>query len=133
MNKFFKNKVFLIILAVILLLVAGLGIFFAVKKSINKDDIIKIEDKNISNTLKFKNITVDESEGVYTLKGTMVSSINQNMSGVFIIFKDKDGNEIVRLYSYIGNMIKENEKIEVNASTGIDFTKYDSIEFDIVD
>lgn len=133
MSKIFKNKVFLIIVAIILLVIAGLGIFFAIKNNSKKSNIMKVADKNISKTLAFKNITIDYSEGIYTLKGTLISNTNQKMSGVFIIFKDKDGNEMVRLYSYIGDMIKENEKVEVNASTGVNIKKYESIEFDIVD
>ncbi len=74
--------------------------------------------------LKIDHITLSKQKKLYVYEADIVNSdVSNNIESIDIIFKDKEGKEIVTLLGYIGNDIKANETIRIQASTEVALTK----------
>ena len=124
-----KYKIQLIILLVVIIaLVIGLIISFNFDKVrlVKKDDqkiiantsadIIKEE---VYENLKFTNISLITENGYSTFSAdvTNISQTNSDISDVYIILQDKNGNEIITLRGNIGEPLKPNETRTITAVT----------------
>jgi len=83
--------------------------------------------------LKFSNISVitDNTTSYVTIDVTNPTDANISMNSINILFKDKDGNEIVTLLGYFGGEVPAGETRVISAQAEIDLTGAESREITI--
>ena len=75
--------------------------------------------------LKFSNISViieEDGSSILSIDVTNPTSSAIKMDSVDVIFKDKNGNEIVTLLGYFGGEVPAGETRVISAQTGIDLS-----------
>lgn len=125
MEKNKKRKILLIsLIALIVVLIGGLLIlkFCVIDKnittSINNGTISDIKHQSFEITdMKY---VIDEENQVTTIKMKIKNTSNRtkHLDNFTVILKDKDGNTIERLYSYIAKDFEKGEEVET--SVGMD-------------
>lgn len=131
------KKTLLVILSLFLVvgLATGCGCSKKEEKKEDKfntnEDVIKdqqVEELNLTNT----SLKVDDN---YSTLVTLVSNpTNEDKEvRVFNIYvKDKDGNEIVTLQGYVGDVIPAGESREITSNVIMDLSNATSIEYEIL-
>lgn len=95
------------------------------------EDVIKdqvVEELKLTNT----SLKVDDN---YSTLVTLVSnptSEDKEVRVFNIYVKDKDGNEIVTLQGYVGDVIPAGESREITSNVDMDLSKAISIDYEIV-
>lgn len=100
-----------------------------VEPSANTNEAIIGEQ--IIDGLKITNVTLI-SEGEYTTFTADIVNVTDaaiDAKSFNIIYKDKDGNEIVRLLGYIGSTIAPNESVTVTSSVEMNLSNAKSVEY----
>ncbi len=95
------------------------------------EDVVK--DQEVGE-LKFTNTSLKVDKNYSTLV-TLVSNPTSNDIEVRIFniyVKDKDGNEIVKLEGYVGDVIPAGESREITSNADMDLSKAASIEYEMV-
>ncbi len=125
MEKNKKRKILLIsLIALIVVLIGGLLIlkFCVIDKnittSINNGTISDIKHQSFEITdMKY---VIDEENQVTTIKMKIKNTSNRtkHLDNFTVVLKDKDGNTIERLYSYIAKDFEKGEEVET--SVGMD-------------
>lgn len=125
MEKNKKRKILLIsLIALIVVLIGGLLIlkFCVIDKnittSINNGTISDIKHQSFEITdMKY---VIDEENKVTTIKMKIKNTSNRtkHLDNFTVVLKDKDGNTIERLYSYIAKDFEKGEEVET--SVGMD-------------
>lgn len=125
MEKNKKRKILLIsLIALIVVLIGGLLIlkFCVIDKnittSINNGTISDIKHQSFEITdMKY---VIDEENQVTTIKMKIKNTSNKtkHLDNFTVVLKDKDGNTIERLYSYIAKDFEKGEEVET--SVGMD-------------
>lgn len=125
MEKNKKRKILLIsLIALIVVLIGGLLIlkFCVIDKnittSINNGTIKDIKHQSFEITdMKY---AIDEENQVTTIKMKIKNTSNRtkHLDNFTVVLKDKDGNTIERLYSYIAKDFEKGEEVET--SVGMD-------------
>ena len=95
------------------------------------EDVVK--DQEVGK-LKFTNTSLKVDKNYSTLV-TLVSNPTSNDIEVRIFniyVKDKDGNEIVKLEGYVGDVIPAGESREITSNADMDLSKAASIEYEMV-
>lgn len=125
MEKNKKRKILLIsLIALIVVLIGGLLIlkFCVIDKnittSINNGTLSDIKHQSFEITdMKY---VIDEENQVTTIKMKIKNTSNRtkHLDNFTVILKDKDGNTIERLYSYIAKDFEKGEEVET--SVGMD-------------
>lgn len=125
MEKNKKRKILLIsLIALIVVLIGGLLIlkFCVIDKnittSINNGTISDIKHQSFEITdMKY---AIDEENQVTTIKMKIKNTSNRtkHLDNFTVVLKDKDGNTIERLYSYIAKDFEKGEEVET--SVGMD-------------
>lgn len=125
MEKNKKRKILLIsLIALIVVLIGGLLIlkFCVIDKnittSINNGTLSDIKHQSFEITdMKY---VIDEENQVTTIKMKIKNTSNRtkHLDNFTVVLKDKDGNTIERLYSYIAKDFEKGEEVET--SVGMD-------------
>ncbi len=125
MEKNKKRKILLIsLIALIVVLIGGLLIlkFCVIDKnittSINNGTLSDIKHQSFEITdMKY---VIDEENKVTTIKMKIKNTSNRtkHLDNFTVVLKDKDGNTIERLYSYIAKDFEKGEEVET--SVGMD-------------
>ena len=125
MEKNKKRKILLIsLIALIVVLIGGLLIlkFCVIDKnittSINNGTISDIKHQSFEITdMKY---VIDEENQVTTIKMKIKNTSNRtkHLDNFTVVLKDRDGNTIERLYSYIAKDFEKGEEVET--SVGMD-------------
>lgn len=125
MEKNKKRKILLIsLIALIVVLIGGLLIlkFCVIDKnittSINNGTLSDIKHQSFEITdMKY---AIDEENQVTTIKMKIKNTSNRtkHLDNFTVVLKDKDGNTIERLYSYIAKDFEKGEEVET--SVGMD-------------
>lgn len=125
MEKNKKRKILLIsLIALIVVLIGGLLIlkFCVIDKnittSINNGTLSDIKHQSFEITdMKY---VIDEENQVTTIKMKIKNTSNKtkHLDNFTVVLKDKDGNTIERLYSYIAKDFEKGEEVET--SVGMD-------------
>ena len=95
------------------------------------EDVVK--DQEVGE-LKFTNTSLKVDKNYSTLV-TLVSNPTSNDIEVRIFniyVKDQDGNEIVKLEGYVGDVIPAGESREITSNADMDLSKAASIEYEMV-
>ena len=95
------------------------------------EDVVK--DQEVGE-LKFTNTSLKVDKNYSTLV-TLVSNPTSNDIEVRIFniyVKDKDGNEIVKLEGYVGDVIPAGESREITSNADMDLSKAASLEYEMV-
>lgn len=120
-----KNTFYLILFAVI-----SIGI--VIKLGISYSQVVNgpFDDQTVSG-LEFKNAELEYEDGLsrYTVDVTNTLKEKYNLNSINIIFKDKDGKEIVTLLGYIGEEIDVSETKLLDTSIDIEISNIDSIKY----
>ena len=92
------------------------------------EDVIK--DQEI-NGLTFTNTSLVYENGSSTLVTEVTNNTGADyaLGDFYIIAKDANGNEMIKLLAYVGDVIPAGESRTVNAGTDMDLTKAASIEY----
>ena len=113
------------------------------KKNINDDNnnpIVVGPSANINNEiikeqtidgLKFTNIVLISEGDHAKFSSDIVNTTGENINvkSFSIIYKDKDGNEIVQLLGYIGSTISPNQSITLTADAEINLSHATSVQY----
>lgn len=89
-----------------------------------------IKDQEI-NGLTFTNTSLVYENGSSTLVTEVTNNTDSDyaLGDFYIIVKDADGNEMIKLLAYAGETIPAGESRTVNAGTDMDLTSAASIEY----
>lgn len=109
-----------------LLLVVGCGKDKKVEKNENK-----LLDNQIVNEVEFSgaNLIYENELSTFTVVVTNKAKTSKKVGVVDIIFKDKDGNEIITLKGLVDKELKTNNSASISASASIDLKSAKSIEY----
>ena len=95
------------------------------KEEFKKDQNINgIEISNI-------NLTYENNMSTFTATVTNKTKVVKRVGIIDIIIKDKENKEVVTLKGMIDRNLNVNESASINASTNIDLTSYEKIEFKV--
>lgn len=89
-----------------------------------------IKDQEV-NGLTFTNTSLVYENGSSTLVTEVTNNTGADyaLGDFYIIVKDADGNEMIKLLAYAGDVIPAGESRTVNAGTDMDLTNAASIEY----
>ena len=125
-------KKFVIALLVICPLVVGCGSGDTEKKKPENNNQTSSQFKNVTkDNLIYRNTSFEKDENGYTVitevenKSDMPRTVNY----VYLDLKDKDGNVVETLTSYVGEEIKPHDSAATIAKTAIDLSKVKTIEY----
>ena len=122
-----------------MLLVVGLVTGCGCKKKEKEEEKIKTNEKeefkkaqNI-NGIEISNInlTYENNMSTFTATVTNKTKVVKRVGIIDIIIKDKENKEVVTLKGMIDRNLNVNESASINASTNIDLTSYEKIEFKV--
>lgn len=136
MEKNKKRKILLIsLIALIVVLIGGLLIlkFCVIDKnittSINNGTISDIKHQSFEITdMKY---VIDEENQVTTIKMKIKNTSNKtkHLDNFTVVLKDKDGNTIERLYSYIAKDFEKGEEVETSVGMDVIIDNAVKVEF----
>lgn len=136
MEKNKKRKILLIsLIALIVVLIGGLLIlkFCVIDKnittSINNGTIKDIKHQSFEITdMKY---VIDEENQVTTIKMKIKNTSNRtkHLDNFTVVLKDKDGNTIERLYSYIAKDFEKGEEVETSVGMDVIIDNAVKVEF----
>lgn len=136
MEKNKKRKILLIsLIALIVVLIGGLLIlkFCVIDKnittSINNGTISDIKHQSFEITdMKY---VIDEENQVTTIKMKIKNTSNRtkHLDNFTVVLKDKDGNTIERLYSYIAKDFEKGEEVETSVGMDVIIDNAVKVEF----
>lgn len=136
MEKNKKRKILLIsLIALIVVLIGGLLIlkFCVIDKnittSINNGTISDIKHQSFEITdMKY---AIDEENQVTTIKMKIKNTSNKtkHLDNFTVVLKDKDGNTIERLYSYIAKDFEKGEEVETSVGMDVIIDNAVKVEF----
>lgn len=100
-----------------------------VEPSANTEEAI-IGEKTIDG-LKITNVTLisEGEQATFSADVVNITDAAIDAKSFNIIYKDKDGNEIVRLLGYIGSTIAPNESVTVTSSVEMNLSNAKSVEY----
>lgn len=117
-----------LIILIFLLFLTGCGEKEEEKVYTNK---VNLNDKVISeqvvNDVKFYDTSVIYDRGITTLRTTLKSDSDINISKIYVVFKNYNGTEITKLEGYINKNVKDETDLVITSD--IDLTNAYSIEF----
>ena len=99
-------------------------------KTNEKEEFKKAQNINgieISNI----NLTYENNMSTFTATVTNKTKVVKRVGIIDIIIKDKENKEVVTLKGMIDRNLNVNESASINASTNIDLTSYEKIEFKV--
>lgn len=136
MEKNKKRKILLIsLIALIVVLIGGLLIlkFCVIDKnittSINNGTLSDIKHQSFEITdMKY---VIDEENQVTTIKMKIKNTSNKtkHLDNFTVVLKDKDGNTIERLYSYIAKDFEKGEEVETSVGMDVIIDNAVKVEF----
>lgn len=136
MEKNKKRKILLIsLIALIVVLIGGLLIlkFCVIDKnittSINNGTLSDIKHQSFEITdMKY---VIDEENQVTTIKMKIKNTSNRtkHLDNFTVVLKDKDGNTIERLYSYIAKDFEKGEEVETSVGMDVIIDNAVKVEF----
>lgn len=134
------KKKFLVALSLLLVVGLATGCGCSKKSESKKEEQEKyntneevVKDQEVGD-LKFTNTSLKVDDNYSTLV-TLVSNPTSSDIDVRIFYihvKDKDGNEIVKLEGYVGDVIPAGESREITSNADMDLSKATSIEYEMV-
>ncbi len=134
------KKKFLVALSMLLVVGLATGCGCSKKTETKKEEQEKyntneevVKDQEVGE-LKFTNTSLKVDDNYSTLV-TLVSNPTSSDVEVRIFYihvKDKDGNEIVKLEGYVGDVIPAGESREIISNADMDLSKAASIEYEMV-
>ena len=131
-----KGIKIIISMLLVVRLVTGCG---CKKKEKSEEEKIKTNEKeefkkaqNI-NGIEISNInlTYENNMSTFTATVTNKTKVVKRVGIIDIIIKDKENKEVVTLKGMIDRNLNVNESASINASTNIDLTSYEKIEFKV--
>lgn len=129
------KKVALMSFAVLALVATGCGCDKKEKTKEENQPIVNtnenvVKDQEV-NGLSFVNTSLVYENGSSTLitEVTNNTGADYNLGDFYIIVKDENGSEMIRLLAYVGDVIPAGETRTVSAGTDMDLSKAASIEY----
>lgn len=151
-GNYFDNQKVKIILVVILLSIFLLALWVKNNQDINNNDNVPIDDSDMVvdkfrvndnfgviedkelNGLKFTNTSLIYSDNSSKLKTLVTNNTDSDIEvKIFDIYvKDKDGNNIVTLVGYVGEVVPRGNSREIESYVDMNLKDAYSIEYKIV-
>ncbi len=130
-NISFKQRIISCVVGVFLILSLSLillRVTFSAPETFNG---IKLSDVEIDN-LKISSINITEENGIIKYNAEVSAKEDTNVSYASIIFKDDNGEELVKLVGYIGSSLNKGDKKEITASTDANLSNTKSIDYEVI-
>ena len=89
----------------------------------------ELKNVEIDNVI-ISSINIKEEDSLMKYEAEINAKDDINIS--YIIFKDDQNNEIVKLLGYVGSTLKSGEKKHIEALTDADLSKVKTVEYEVI-